>query len=372
MNEAMEPIDPIHSAMMLGMTPKPCEPTIEITRQAVTKLLDVVEFGDQLERVEKDRLVAFVKDLLAEDQPELWATYIPGPGEIHPCLTKEHAERDAKATLEVCEKMKADRIARGQSVEFWPEIVAEVIPSPFTPLEHFELLAKETIQDRDDLVEYAGELKNKLKENPDPAWRALIRHAMNMLNLRNHVPGSDVDLCVKALDDLLEGKHSPAPEPSEAWRTVAEIAQAETPAVVNQQVTTAACLWKREQDSGFYETGCGQTWHFTDGSTPEENSAYFCHHCGKSLEVQRLIAYQVGDNDIVAAYDPAGAIEVLCTFNGYELDEFTVDEVVAVSDALLDSTEAFDQDEGKTVPLEKTLRQELEELTEPAYLHGWE
>lgn len=310
MVEASAPIDPIHSAMMLGMTPEPCEPIIEITRQAVTKLLDVVEFGDQLERVEKDRLVAFVKELLAEEQPELWATYSPGPGEIHPCLTKEHAEREAKATLEACEKMKADRIARGQSVEFWPKIVVEVIPSPFTPLEHFELLAKETIQHRDELAEYVKELKQ------------------------------------------------PAESPA--------------PAVVNQQVTTAACLWKREQDSGFYETGCGQTWHFTDGSTPEENSAYFCHHCGKSLEVQRLIAYQVGDNDIVAAYDPAGAIEVLCTYSGYELDEFTVDEVVAVSDTLLDSTEAFDQDEGKIVPLEKTLRQELEELTEPAYLHGWE
>ena len=240
MNEAIEPIDPIHSAMMLGMTPEPCEPIIEITRQAVTKLLDVVEFGDQLERVEKDRLVAFVKDLLAEEQPELWATYSPGPGEVHPCLTKEHAEREAKATLEVCEKMKADRIARGQSVEFWPKIVVDVIPSPFTPLEHFELLAKETIQHRDELAEYVGELKNKLKDTPEPAWRPLIRHAMNMLNLRNHVPGSDVDLCVKALADLLEGKHSPAPEPSEAWREVAEIAQADAPAVVNQRFTPAA------------------------------------------------------------------------------------------------------------------------------------
>ncbi|HBZ94935.1 MAG TPA: hypothetical protein DEO91_14945 [Pseudomonas sp.] len=209
----------------------------------------------------------------------------------------------------------------------------------------------------------------------DHSQRALIRHAMNLLNLlnlRNHVPGSDVDICVQDLRKLLDGQPVTTPPPSEAWREVAEIAQAEAPAVVNQQVTTAACLWKREQDSGFYETGCGQTWHFTDGTTPEENSAYFCHHCGKSLEVQRLIAYQVGDNDIVAAYDPAGAIEVLCTYNGYEPDEFTVDEVVAVSDSLLDSTEAFDQDEGKTVPLEKTLRQELEELTEPAYLHGWE
>lgn len=160
------------------------------------------------------------------------------------------------------------------------------------------------------------------------------------------------------------------PEYPVAWQMIE--ARMTGGAVVNQQVTTAVCLWKREQDSGFYETGCGQVWHFTDGSTPEENSAYFCHHCGKSLEVQRLIAYQVGDNDIVAAYDPAGAIEVLCTYNGYDLDEFTIDEVVVVSDALLDSTEAFDQDEGKTVPLEKTLRQELEELTEPAYLHGWE
>lgn len=206
----------------------------------------------------------------------------------------------------------------------------------------------------------------------DHSQRALIRHAMNLLNLRNHVPGSDVDICVQDLRKLLDGQPVTTPPPSEAWREVAEIAQTEASAVVNQQVTTAACLWKRGQDSGFYETGCGQTWHFTDGTTPEENSAYFCHHCGKSLEVQRLIAYQVGDNDIVAAYDPLGAIEVLCTYNGYELDEFTVDEVVAVSDALLDSTEAFDQDEGKTAPLEKTLRQELEELTEPAYLHGWE
>lgn len=65
----------------------------------------------------------------------------------------------------------------------------------------------------------------------DHSQRALIRLAMNLLSLRNHVPGSDVDLCVKALADLLDGKHSQAPEPSEAWRGVAEIAQAETPAV---------------------------------------------------------------------------------------------------------------------------------------------
>ena len=134
----------------------------------------------------------------------------------------------------------------------------------------------------------------------------------------------------------------------------------------------ASCLWKREMDSGIYETGCGQTWAFTDGTTPDENSACFCHHCGGVLQVQQLIAYQVGENDIVAAYDPAGAIEVLTIYSGYDKSDFTVDDVVPVNDETLDSTEAFDQDEGKTITLEKTLREELEELTEPTYLHGWE
>ncbi|CAI8799755.1 DUF3006 domain-containing protein [Pseudomonas sp. IT-P74] len=86
----------------------------------------------------------------------------------------------------------------------------------------------------------------------------------------------------------------------------------------------------------------------------------------------KLKAYQVGDNDIVAAYDPAGAIQVLCDYSGYPHAEFNLEDVDLVSDAMLDNTEAFDQDEGKSMTLEKSLRQELEELTEPAYLHGWE
>jgi hypothetical protein len=90
------------------------------------------------------------------------------------------------------------------------------------------------------------------------------------------------------------------------------------------------------------------------------------------MQTQELKAYQVGDNDIVAAYDPAGAIQVLCNFGGFPDDEFQIDEVVAVSDALLDNRQAFDQDEGQVVTLEKSLREELAALTEPGYLHGWE
>lgn len=90
------------------------------------------------------------------------------------------------------------------------------------------------------------------------------------------------------------------------------------------------------------------------------------------MNTETLKAYQVGDNDIVAAYDPAGAIKVLCEFNGDPDDEFELSEVELVSDKVLDNTEAYDQDEGKIVILDKTLRQELAELTEPAYLYGWE
>lgn len=90
------------------------------------------------------------------------------------------------------------------------------------------------------------------------------------------------------------------------------------------------------------------------------------------MSQETLNAYQVGDNDIVAAYDPAGAIKVLCDFSGYPNSEFDLGDVDLVSDTMLVNTEAYDQDEGKTVTLDKTLHQELEQLTEPAYLHGWE
>lgn len=134
-----------------------------------------------------------------------------------------------------------------------------------------------------------------------------------------------------------------------------------------------SCIWKRDWETGAYQLGCcDQVWHFTDG-TVEENGAKFCHRCAGEIVVERrqLIAYQVGDNDIVAAYDTTGAIQVLEDFTngGYDFDE---DDVELVSDKMLDNTEVYDQDEGKIVTLDKTLRQELAELTEPAYLHGWE
>lgn len=85
-----------------------------------------------------------------------------------------------------------------------------------------------------------------------------------------------------------------------------------------------------------------------------------------------LNAYQVGDYDVVAAFNPEGAILVLCEQTGEEPDEYDLEDVVLVSVQILDNMEAFDQDEGKVVQLEMSLRQELAMLTKPTYMYGWE
>jgi hypothetical protein len=85
-----------------------------------------------------------------------------------------------------------------------------------------------------------------------------------------------------------------------------------------------------------------------------------------------LKAYQVGDFDIVAAFTPEGAIEILCEQFGYPREDYTLDEVQVVADKHLDSLEVYNQDEGKTEKLKTSLRQDIEALNAPAYMYGWE
>lgn len=85
------------------------------------------------------------------------------------------------------------------------------------------------------------------------------------------------------------------------------------------------------------------------------------------VAVKPLIAYQVGDNDIVAHYTPEEAAAFLCEFGGYPEGEFTADDVEVVDAALLDA-DMQDEDGNKCPPL----RLDLEAATAPTYLHGWE
>lgn len=77
-----------------------------------------------------------------------------------------------------------------------------------------------------------------------------------------------------------------------------------------------------------------------------------------------LKAYLVGDS-IVAAFDPAGAIKVLCAFNGEPLSDYALDDVTLICDVLLDNRTVFNTGED-------SLRDRMARLTEPAYLCGWD
>lgn len=107
----------------------------------------------------KASLSAEVRDLravLAEPQEQLWAIHSVGPGEEYPCLNKEDAEKRAQGLRDIGERLKQERIAKGECVEFWSDWIVNVIPSPWERAEHFEIMAKEWAEDADQLREKAA------------------------------------------------------------------------------------------------------------------------------------------------------------------------------------------------------------------------
>ena len=52
--------------------------------------------------------------------------------------------------------------------------------------------------------------------------------------------------------------------------------------VVREPLT---CEWAHNEDDGFWDTECGQSWRFDDGG-PKENHMNFCHCCGKTLRIK--------------------------------------------------------------------------------------
>lgn len=54
------------------------------------------------------------------------------------------------------------------------------------------------------------------------------------------------------------------------------------------------CEWSREDDSGIWNSGCGETWSFHEDG-PEENGMHFCHSCGKHLVLE--VVEQEQDDD---------------------------------------------------------------------------
>lgn len=84
------------------------------------------------------------------------------------------------------------------------------------------------------------------------------------------------------------------------------------------------------------------------------------------METKQLIAYQVGDNDIVAHYSPEQARAWLIEFANYAEDDIEPGEVSVVSDEFLDAP--LGDGEGKVWPL----RTDLANATAPCLLLSWE
>ena len=80
--------------------------------------------------------------------------------------------------------------------------------------------------------------------------------------------------------------------------------------------------------------------------------------------MNKLIAYQVGDNDIVAAYSKGQAVQILSDYCGFDSDEMSNDEVEELSLDL-----KLQDEEGNFM---QTLGDLMKTIDKAEYLVGWE
>ncbi|WP_047300703.1 hypothetical protein [Pseudomonas fluorescens] len=139
----MSEIERVIEAMM-----EPAPPATEVItldREIVERALTLMESHPDVAQggASLCNEVSVFRQALAEPTVKLWAIHSVGPAEEYPCLNKEDAERRAQELRDLGERMKQERIARGESVELWNDWVTNVIPSPWEPAEHFEIMAEE-------------------------------------------------------------------------------------------------------------------------------------------------------------------------------------------------------------------------------------
>jgi hypothetical protein len=115
----------------------------------------------------------------------------------------------------------------------------------------------------------------------DPAWQMIERR----------MTGQPTVTAAEELDSVLHwrNKHTQAIKERDALQLRLNAA--------DQRIDDFAggeCEWRREDDSGIWNSGCGETWSFHEDG-PEENGMHFCHSCGKHLVVE--VTEQEQDDD---------------------------------------------------------------------------
>lgn len=146
---------------VMAAPPLPANEVVTLDRRTVERALNLLESHQDLAQAGPSLCaeVCVIRQALAAPKVELWAMHSVGPGEVYPCLNKEDAERQAQELRDVGHKLKAERIARGESVEHWCDWVVNVIPSPWEPAEHFEIMAEEWQDTHRELADYTTKLQ---------------------------------------------------------------------------------------------------------------------------------------------------------------------------------------------------------------------
>ena len=147
----------------LTAPPPPAAEVVTLERGMVERALALLESHPDIAQGGPSlcQEVCAFRQALAEPKVELWAIHSVGPGEEYPCLNKEDAERRAQELRDMGQRMKEERIARGESVELWSDWITNVIPSPWEPAEHFEIMAEEWMDDADHVRQRAIELQSE-------------------------------------------------------------------------------------------------------------------------------------------------------------------------------------------------------------------
>lgn len=139
---------------MMSRPPAPAQETVTLLRSELEGILrDLEDAQAGVSTNSPSHNIRKLRDLLALPQEQLWAVHSVGPQEWYPVFSKEDGERRAQEIRDACAHAKECMAVRGESVEHYPEIVVNVIPSPWPPAEHFEILAELWNQEADDLRE---------------------------------------------------------------------------------------------------------------------------------------------------------------------------------------------------------------------------
>jgi hypothetical protein len=190
----------------MAAAPMPALEVVSLGRTYVENILRELEDARAKEGgsliADPGQSIRVLRDALAEPKVELWAVHSVGPGEVVPCLSKDDAEQQAQ-------ELRDWAVKAGEGKEHWPELVVNVVPSPWEPTEHFELIAEAWKEHYEELRASYVPLKSdheRVSNNRD-MWKGQVeRQAEELTTLR-----VERDQLLASLQLLYESntRHSP-------------------------------------------------------------------------------------------------------------------------------------------------------------------